>query len=105
MKTAEDTFNEFLTTGRGDSDPTVNVEHTEEVKEVVDNKGYRTLQITTGFKLSIPGTYSSVEHSETVEVYPKADIQEVREDLIRHVANHTFQAATHYLATLINKVQ
>lgn len=102
--TAEETFKQFLTDGHGDSEP-VNVEIIDEVKEVTNDEGYKTTLITTGFKLSIPGTYSSVEHSETVEVYGDVDLKEVRNKLAKDTANHTYVVANHYLKTLLTKVQ
>lgn len=108
MQTAEEIFAKYLTNGQGDSEP-INVEYEEEiVEEVKAPKGYKVTSITTGFKLSIPGTYSSVEHSETAEVFgevSKEELQEIKEELIKQVANHTYVAASHYLKTLLQKVQ
>ena len=104
MKTSDEVFREFLTDGHGDSEP-VNVEMEEVVEEVVNEGGYRTTLITTGFKLSIPGTYSSVEHSETVEVYGDVDLKEVRNKLATDTANQTYLVANNFLKNLINLVK
>lgn len=103
-KQAAASFQEFLTDGHGDSQPVEGLESSTVETTYEENKDFGKTTITLGFKITPPGTYSSVDYSETVEILTD-DVDTARKELMRRVANNTHTAIKAYLKPLFEMSQ